>query len=162
MTEKEFKTKYQMKKQALIEKGQRPIEPQLTGRPRAIIDWDMVDSLLEAGCSGASIANSIGVDKKTIYERCLTDKGISFSQYSQQKNEKGENRLRVHQYAKALGLTEAGDNTLLIWLGKCRLKQTDAKMTINLEGDHPIAQLINEAAGKSKNLVKDDEDPEST
>lgn len=43
----------------------------------------------------------------------------------QQKRAKGESILRAHQYAKALGLTDKGDNTLLIWLGKQRLEQRE-------------------------------------
>jgi len=128
------------------------------GRPKSEIDWNRVDALLQADCSGAGIAATLGIAPCTLYDRCLTDKGISFSSYSQQMNIKGESLLKEVQHLKAM----SGDNTLLIWLGKCRLKQTDAKMTINLEGDHPIAQLINEAAGKSKNLVKNDDDSESS
>lgn len=124
------------------------------GRPKSDIDWKRVDELLQADCSGAGIAATLGIAPCTLYDRCLTDKGISFSQYSQQMNIKGESLLKEVQYLKAMN----GDNALLIWLGKCRLKQTDAKMTINLEGDHPIAQLINQAAGYTKDLVSDDKE----
>jgi len=95
------------------------------GQPPAKIDWKRVDDLLIAGCSGREIASNIGLSPDTLYLRCVTDNGVQFSEYSRQKSEKGESLLRAHQYAKALGLTDKGDNTLLIWLGKTRLKQRE-------------------------------------
>jgi len=96
------------------------------GRTPTEIDWKKVDDLLMAGCMGTGIAAYIGISAQTLYDRCLTDKGILFAHYSQQKKEKGDEILRAHLYAKALGLTDKGDNTLLIWLGKNRLKQSDS------------------------------------
>lgn len=127
------------------------------GRPKSDINWAIVDSLLEAGCSGAEISANLGINPATLYDRCQSDHKRMFSEYSQEKQSKGDSLLRKAQFDKALN----GDNTLMIWLGKCRLKQTDAKMTINLEGDHPIAQLINQAAGYSKDLVKNKDEPNS-
>jgi hypothetical protein len=95
------------------------------GRPRADINWDEVGELLEAGCSGREIAGYLGLEPHTIYDRCLQDNKMPFSTYSSQFYAKGEMILRAHQYAKALGKTKEGDNTLLIWLGKNRLKQKD-------------------------------------
>lgn len=95
------------------------------GQPKADIDWKKVDDLLIAGCMGTGIAAYIGISPETLYDRCLIDKGKLFSRYSQEKKEKGDEILRAHQYAKAIGLTDKGDNTLLIWLGKTRLKQRE-------------------------------------
>jgi len=95
------------------------------GRPKADIEWKKVDELLIAGCSGTEIAGYFGITPGTLYDRCLTDNRKMFSDYSQEKQSKGDSILRAHQYAKALGLTEKGDNTLLIWLGKTRLKQKE-------------------------------------
>ncbi len=95
------------------------------GRPRAEIDWKVVDDLLISGCSGREVAAYIGLNPQTIYENCVHKFGISFSEYSTQKYSKGDSILRAQQYAKALGKTDKGDNTLLIWLGKNRLKQRE-------------------------------------
>ncbi len=95
------------------------------GRPQANLNWDEIDTLLISGCSGREIAGYIGVNPATIYDRCPIDKGIPFSQYSQQKYEKGESLLRHQQFKKALGKTDEGDNTMLVWLGKNRLNQRD-------------------------------------
>jgi len=96
------------------------------GQPKANIDWKKVDELLIGGCLGTEIAGYLGISTYTLYDRCMSDNGVLFSQYSQDKHAKGDSILRAHQYAKALGLTEKGDNTLLIWLGKTRLKQIDS------------------------------------
>lgn len=95
------------------------------GRPKSAIDWKKVEDLLMSGCMGTGIAHYLGINPATLYARCLEDKGIQFSEFSQQKKEKGDEILRAHQYAKALGLTDKGDNTLLIWLGKVRLRQRE-------------------------------------
>lgn len=95
------------------------------GRPQADIDWKRVDDLLIVGCSGREIAASIGLNPATLYDRCEKDHGIPFSEYSQGKYAKGESILRAHQFAKAIGKTTEGDNTLLIWLGKNRLSQKE-------------------------------------
>lgn len=96
-----------------------------SGRPFAEIDWNTVEQLLESGCSGAQIAGFFGVVPATLYERCKTDKGIQFSSLSQHFSSKGEALLTKAQYDKAIGKSDQGDNTLLIWLGKCRLKQSE-------------------------------------
>lgn len=95
------------------------------GRPEADIHWKTVEDLLVSGCSGADIAGYLGMEPNTIYRRCEKDHGIPFSQYSRQFYAKGDSLLRAHQFAKALGKTNEGDNTLLIWLGKTRLKQKE-------------------------------------
>lgn len=93
----------------------------LRGRPKANIDWEKVKKLLIAGCSGAEIAANFGLNQHTIYERCVTDNGMTFSDYSNQYYKKGESLLREVQFDKAL----SGDNTMLVWLGKNRLKQKE-------------------------------------
>lgn len=116
------------------------------GRPQADIDWKKVDDLLEAGCSGVEIASHFGLNPITLYDRCLTDHGIIFSKYSQEKHAKGDSILRAHQYAKALGLKDTGDNTLLIWLGKTRLKQRDESNNVNI-GTPIIVKVTNDGLG---------------
>jgi len=117
----------------------------MAGRPRSIIDWDKIDELLIAGCSGAQAASSIGIDKQTIYERCVTDRGMTFAQYSQQKYENGEAQITLHQYRKALGLSSKGDNSLLLWLGKTRLKQKEHEdQVITQEVESKFEKLMNQ------------------
>ena len=97
------------------------------GRNLTKIDWKKVDELMIAGCCGAEIAGYFGIHPDTLYKHVEREKKMCFTAYHQEKKAKGDSILRAHQYAKALGLTDKGDNTLLIWLGKTRLKQVEEK-----------------------------------
>lgn len=94
-------------------------------RPEKPIDWKKVDDLLIAGCLGTEIAACFDMHPSTFYLKVEEKYKMGFTQYSSEKKSQGESILRAHQYAKALGLTDKGDNTLLIWLGKTRLKQKE-------------------------------------
>lgn len=99
--------------------------PISNGRPVKEIDWKIVDDLGTSGCSGAEIAPRLGIHAETLYRACIREKGESFDQYVAKLRQKGDGLLKAQQFAKAMGLTEKGDNTLLIWLGKCRLNQRE-------------------------------------
>jgi IS30 family transposase len=101
------------------------------GRPLANIDWQKVNELLEGGCSGVEISGFLGLANSTLYERCLKDNKISFTEYSSKFYSKGDALIRMAQFEKALGKKIEGDNTLLIWLGKNRLKQKDKEEEIS-------------------------------
>lgn len=90
-------------------------------RPEKEIDWKLVDSLLIAGCFGTEIAPHFDMHVKTFYSRVEDKFGVTFTEYSAEKKFKGESLLRKVQYDKAI----KGDNTMLIWLGKNRLKQRE-------------------------------------
>lgn len=103
------------------------------------LDWKKIDFLLEAGCSGYEVAAQIGVHHDTVYNRLAEHYGESFSDYSAKKRSKGDSNIKVVQYQKAL----KGDNHMLIWLGKNRLKQKDKEediakgqsITVNVNGE---------------------------
>lgn len=97
------------------------------GHPLKEIDWNVVDDFLIAGCPGTKIADAIGICNDTLYIRCEMEKGMGFSAYSQQKRRIGEAILHKAQFDKAIGRTELGDNTLLIFLGKTRLDQKETQ-----------------------------------
>lgn len=94
----------------------------MAGRPKANIDYDLVDELLEAQCEGTEIAGALGIDKETLYRRVQKDKKIGFSEYKQQKRESGKTILRKAQWDKAV---DKKDTSMLIWLGKNYLEQKD-------------------------------------
>jgi AraC-like DNA-binding protein len=129
-------------------------------RPELFIDWKKVDELMMAGCMGTEIAAYFAMHPNTFYRRVEEQYSISFSEYIQEKRSKGESLLRAHQYAKALGLTDKGDNTLLIWLGKTRLnqkepetlKQVSHTILVNNDlaaGSNISAKAISEECNKS-------------
>ena len=93
--------------------------------------WAKIDKLLEAGCTGVEIAASEGVDKQTLYRACKRDNKVDFDTYKQQKRSSGDTLLRMAQFKSAM----SGDKTMLIWLGKNRLKQSDkseVSSTVNM------------------------------
>ena len=99
------------------------LEPQPKRRgPKFLpIDWDKVESLIIKGCSGIQIAAVFNVTPETLYERCQRDIGKFYSLYSHEKFQKGNASLHAKQFELAL----KGDKTLLIWLGKQRLQQSE-------------------------------------
>jgi hypothetical protein len=99
-----------------------------SGRKEAIIDWNLVDHLLEAGCTGTEVASRIGIHPETLYRHCKKELKIDFAVYLQQKREKGDTLLREKQMSCAM----KGDKTMLVWLGKQRLGQRE-KMDHNVD-----------------------------
>lgn len=91
------------------------------GRKLKKIDWTKVENLIVCGCSGVQIAATLGVHYETLYDRCLKENKRSWTEYSQEFWEKGNAQLHAKQYQMAM----KGDKTLMVWLGKNRLKQSD-------------------------------------
>jgi hypothetical protein len=118
----------------------------MAGRKRINIDWKRVDRLLEAGCMGTEIASAIGVHYDTLVKRCKIDNKLDFSEYLRQKRETGDSILRVAQFKSAT----SGNTTMLIWLGKQRLNQSDKSQS---EQDNSkdlisgLAALVDKARG---------------
>lgn len=90
-------------------------------RKRIPIDWKKVDQLLEAGSDGTQVAAYIGINEETLYRRVEEEFEIGFAVYKAQKRAKGDTLLLTKQFQVAM----SGDKTMLVWLGKQRLKQTD-------------------------------------
>lgn len=113
-------------------------------RPEAVIDWERMDELLEAGCLGSEIAAFFAIHPNTLYLRTTSKYGMSFSEYSQLKKAKGELALREVQFQKATGKSKKGDNTMLIWLGKQRLNQREsiAEFTVSEEALKPLSAVM--------------------
>lgn len=110
-------------------------------RPEVTIDWKKVDELMIAGCLGTEVAAYFGIHPNTFYRRVEEHFDMSFSDYSSEKKSHGESLIRAAQYAKALGLSDKGDNTLLIWLGKNRLGQRDAdKIVVQKHDEEKLDQ----------------------
>ena len=85
------------------------------------IDWDYVGEQLKKGCSGSSIASSLGIHDNTLYLRCKKDLKVEFVTYAQQKKSEGNDILNTKQFDVAM----EGNVSMLIWLGKQRLGQKE-------------------------------------
>jgi len=90
-------------------------------RPEIEIDWNRVDQMLIEGCIGTEIAAKFCMHPDTLYRRVEEKFKMGFTAYSTEKRSIGDYLLRQKQFHKAI----EGDNTLLIWLGKNRLKQKE-------------------------------------
>lgn len=91
------------------------------------IDWDLVVSYLEKQSPGTAIACMIGISAQCLYERCLEDNGITFSEFRKMHQQVGAERLRQKMYEQAM----TGDKTLMIFLAKNYLgmaEKVDAKV----------------------------------
>jgi hypothetical protein len=84
-----------------------------TGRPQKKIDAALVGKLARIGCSDEEIADFVGCNRSTLYRR--------FATAIRKGREVCKRRLRRWQLKRA----KAGSDTMLIWLGKQMLKQTD-------------------------------------
>lgn len=91
------------------------------GRPRKEIDWEEVDKLLAIHANEEEVAGWFECSVDTIYNRCLEDHGMNFSEYYKQKRSTGRISLRRKQFQTAMN----GNVSMLIWLGKQWLGQVD-------------------------------------
>ena len=90
-------------------------------RPKKKIDWDEVDSYLNAQCNGTEIAGIIGMHPNTLYNQCKEKYNITFTDYSRQKKNQGIEMLKAKQYNMAMN----GNTSMAIWLGKQHLNQSE-------------------------------------
>ena len=106
------------------------------GRPKKRIDFELVDRLCAIQCTGEEIASVLNVSYDTLERRVKEKFGVSFADYFEEKRGKGRVSLRRMQWKKA----EKGDTTMLIWLGKQYLKQTD-KQEVDQTGQMGLVVL---------------------
>ena len=100
-------------------------------RPKLKIDEEQVMKLAAINCSYAEMAAVLDCDESTLTRR--------FAQAIQKGRENGKMSLKRKQFELAM----SGNVTMLIWLGKQTLGQTD-KMTMELS-KVPTEALVEEA-----------------
>ncbi len=91
------------------------------GRKLFQIDWKAVDNMCAIHCTGEEIAGVLGCDYDTLATAIKRERGVAFSDYYKQKSASGNMSLRRKQYSAAMD----GNSTMLVWLGKNWLGQTD-------------------------------------
>ncbi len=123
-------------------------------RPEKKIDWKKVDQLLLSGCHGTEIAPHFDMDVETFYRKVQKEKNIGFTGYSALKKQQGDSLLKNKQFEKAM----SGDNVMLIWLGKTRLKQREIDAQF-IPNDDKLDELIKSV--KSKKDSTDAPQPET-
>ncbi len=78
-------------------------------------------------CTQIEIASKLGISVDTLERACNRERLTSFADYFGQKRQIGFTRLRNKQFESALG----GNVTMLIWLGKQFLGQSDKVESTN-------------------------------
>jgi hypothetical protein len=99
------------------------------GRPRKEMDWNLLDSCCEILCTEEECAALQDMSVDTMFRRIKEEKGITFAEYYKQKSAAGKMSLRRKQFTAAM----EGDKTLMVWLGKNWLGQTDKTETEHKE-----------------------------
>lgn len=90
-------------------------------RPRKEIDFEHLEKLCNIFCTKDEICDFFGIDEKTLTARVKEKFGVGFSDYYKKAANNGKISLRREQFKLAL----KGNATMLIWLGKNILKQSD-------------------------------------
>ena len=93
--------------------------------------WKLIDNAAEIFCTGEEIALLLDIDYNTLEFRIKEKFNIPAVEYLKQKRSKGKMSLRRKQYEKAM----SGDNTMLIWLGKQYLHQSDKQELYGKDGN---------------------------
>lgn len=95
--------------------------PNKGGRPRKEIDQHTFEGLCEIQCTLAEIAGVLRVSEDTVERWCERTYELGFADTYKKFSAKGKTSLRRQQFEVA----KKGNATMLIWLGKQYLGQTD-------------------------------------
>ena len=118
------------------------------GRPRAAIDYQKLDSMCAILCTGEEIAAILDIDYDTLGRALKRDGHIGFAEYFKKKSSNGKMSLRRKQYQAAI----EGNTTMLVWLGKQHLGQTDKSENRNEhtgKDGNPLTLFIKELSGNT-------------
>lgn len=103
----------------------------LGGRPRKEINLEQVKAMCRIQCTQEEVCAILEVDDKTLSAR-LREAGYSgFSEFHKKYNHEGKASLRRAQWKAA---TQDNNPTMLVWLGKNMLGQTD-KQDVRMSGE---------------------------
>lgn len=109
------------------------------GRPRKKIDKEQFEKLCVMQCTLNEIAGWFECSEDTIENWCKKEYGENFSDVLKRRASKGKISLRRSQFQAA----EAGNVTMLIWLGKQYLEQKEPKqeLAVTSNDDDSIKEM---------------------
>lgn len=90
-------------------------------RPKKNISQSQFETLCGIGCTKTEICAVFECDEKTLTAWCKRTYKLGFSEVYKMKRDKGNASLRRLQFKEA----EKGNVTMLIWLGKQWINQTE-------------------------------------
>jgi Zn-dependent peptidase ImmA (M78 family) len=88
-------------------------------------EWDQFDKLISFFCTIEEIASFFKVSIDTVERRLFDRHNAKFAEYSSKVRDLGKIKLRKKQWDIAM----SGNSSLLIWLGKQYLGQSDKQET---------------------------------
>jgi hypothetical protein len=94
------------------------------GRPPAIIDLVTVERAASIGCPVEEIAALLGIGRRTLYDHIERDPAVADA--LEKGRGTGRATIRRMQWEKA----QAGDTSMLIWLGKVMCGQKDTSAVV--------------------------------
>jgi hypothetical protein len=127
-------------------KKPKPLPHEKSGPKPIEINWSEFDKLCFIQSTLREIASWFDCSEDTIENRVKQTHGIRFSEYYEQKRGKGKVSIRRKQYEVAM----SGDKTMLIWLGKQYLGQSD-----KFEVEHDIETETEFTKYEEKNQTKE-------
>lgn len=133
------------------------------GRPKIDINWKLVNNMCAIMCTQDEIASVLGVSTDTLNRRIKEEYGLGFADYYKKESSSGKMSLRRMQFNRAMGdrKTKAdsdgnivetnewannGSVTMLIWLGKQWLNQTD-KTQVDLDAEVELSEVATALMG---------------
>jgi len=132
-------------------------------RPLKEIDWDLVEKLIESGCSAKEISSKFRIDTDTFYIRFKKEFGCGFQDFSAKCSSAGLADLRLMIHAKALNNKINANSNLLVFLCRCRLGmrepealREEATNQNQIDQSHIIMQLEHRIAELESNANKRD------
>ncbi len=93
----------------------------LLARPKKVINQKQFESLCAIQCTKEEICNILEVTEKTLQNWCKETYNEDFSLVFRQKKAGGKMSLRRKQWE----IAQKGNSTMLVWMGKNMLKQSD-------------------------------------
>lgn len=98
-----------------------PTKTNKGGRPRKEISQDTFEALCEIQCTLSEIAGVLRASEDTVERWCERTYELGFAECFKKFSAGGKTSLRRHQFE----LARKGNATMLIWLGKQYLGQSD-------------------------------------
>jgi hypothetical protein len=93
------------------------------------IDYTKLDAMCAIHCTGEECAAILNIDYDTLNRRLKEEGHGGFTDYFKLKGANGKMSLRRKQFDQAM----SGNSTMLIWLGKQWLNQSDKNEELNKE-----------------------------
>lgn len=120
------------------------------GRPRIEIKEEDFEKLCAMQCTLVEIAGFFDCCEDTVENWCKKNYGETFSEVYKKKSAKGKISLRRSQFKVA----DSGNASMLIWLGKQYLGQSDKQEVTVTDSDSSVLEMENYFREKS---LEDDE-----